>query len=266
VLPRIVHLAATFGLDPHVWQLTWAIDDFYNRQERNQVNISCGQLAVEAARRQGNLHAEARARDFLGRNWIHLGRFEEGKQHLLAGLELYTTLDDLWGQGTSHQNLGFLLVLQGGQYAAALEHQQRAVELYQGVGKRADEANAHNAIGWSLAQLGDLDRALSACRQAAHIQREIDDSDCLADSLDSIGFIHHQLSQYDQAITDYQEAVDLYRKGDRPGRLAGALICLGDGQHAAGDPTAAKRSWQEALDILNDLGHPDAEQARTRLH
>ncbi|GAB3415772.1 BTAD domain-containing putative transcriptional regulator [Flindersiella endophytica] len=264
VLPRIVHLAAASGLDVHVWQLTWAIDDFYNRQVRHQVNISCGRLAVEAARRQGDRYAEARAIDFLGRNRIWQGRFEEGKQLVLAGLELYTAIDDRWGQGTSHQNLGFLLTHQD-QYAAALEHQQQALELYRSVGKRADEANALNGLGWNLAQLGDLDPALSACRQAAEIQREIGDNDCLANSLDSIGFIHHQLSQYDQAITHYQEAVDLYRNGGRPGRVAGTLIKLGDSQHAAGDPTAARRSWQEALSILEELGHPDAEKARAKL-
>jgi hypothetical protein len=36
-------------------------------------------------------------------------------------------------------------------------------------------------------------------------------------------------------------------------------------QAAASDPGAATRAWREALDILIGLGHPDADELRTRL-
>lgn len=40
---------------------------------------------------------------------------------------------------------------------------------------------------------------------------------------------------------------------------------LGDACLIVEDVLAARQAWQEALDILDDLGHPDADQLRDRL-
>lgn len=44
-----------------------------------------------------------------------------------------------------------------------------------------------------------------------------------------------------------------------------SLVHLGDTHAAAGDHEAARRTWERALAVLAELGHPDAEQVRTRL-
>jgi hypothetical protein len=43
------------------------------------------------------------------------------------------------------------------------------------------------------------------------------------------------------------------------------LTHLGDTYHASGDPEAARHAWQQALEILDDMHHPDASDARTKL-
>jgi hypothetical protein len=59
--------------------------------------------------------------------------------------------------------------------------------------------------------------------------------------------------------------VDLYRElGDRY-NAASELTKLGDTHYATGDTASAQLAWEQALSFLEELGHPDAEEVRTRL-
>ncbi len=95
---------------------------------------------------------------------------------------------------------------------------------------------------------------------------ELGDRDGQADTLDSLGYIHHHLG-------DHRKAFDCYERrgtcsgwlGDRHGE-AEALFHLGEAQVAADQRDDALLTWQHALTILDDVGHPDAERVRTRLH
>jgi hypothetical protein len=40
---------------------------------------------------------------------------------------------------------------------------------------------------------------------------------------------------------------------------------LGDVHHETGSPDAARHAWQRAVDVLDELGHPDADQIRAKL-
>ena len=46
---------------------------------------------------------------------------------------------------------------------------------------------------------------------------------------------------------------------------ADTLKHMGDTYHAAGDDGAALAVWREALEILDQLGHPDATEVRSKL-
>lgn len=43
------------------------------------------------------------------------------------------------------------------------------------------------------------------------------------------------------------------------------LSDLAEAHLANGDPGAARDAWQQALDILDQLGHPDADDVRNKL-
>ena len=83
---------------------------------------------------------------------------------------------------------------------------------------------------------------------------------------DSLGYAHHQMGEHAAAAACYQQALDLrFELGEHLAR-AKTLISLGDVQDAGGSPAAARDAWQSALDILSAMRHPDAAEARARLH
>ena len=77
--------------------------------------------------------------------------------------------------------------------------------------------------------------------------------------------MQQQLGDYAGAIASYQEALSLCRELGPRYYQSVTLSHLGESYAAAGDPGAATRAWREALDILVGLGHPDAEELRSRI-
>lgn len=116
-----------------------------------------------------------------------------------------------------------------------------------------------------LSHLGDHLKALTDCRQALDLYRQLGDQRGEAVTSDSLGYAHHHLGNHAEALTCYQAAIDLFRDiGDRYNQ-ASTLTRLGDTYDAARDYVAARSAWQHALAILSEMNHPDAEHARAKL-
>lgn len=76
---------------------------------------------------------------------------------------------------------------------------------------------------------------------------------------------HHHLGQYQEATDCYRRALDRLHDLGAQFEEAQVRIHLGDTLSAAGDMDAAQVAWRQAWGILENLGHPDAEQLRARL-
>jgi predicted TPR repeat methyltransferase len=61
-------------------------------------------------------------------------------------------------------------------------------------------------------------------------------------------------------------ALRLYRELSHRGGEAETLTHLGDTHRHVGAFQAASQAWREALDILDQLGHPGADQVRAKLN
>ncbi|MDX6320155.1 MAG: hypothetical protein QOF52_13, partial [Propionibacteriaceae bacterium] len=103
------------------------------------------------------------------------------------------------------------------------------------------------------------------CEQAVALMHQLGDRHGEAGAWDSVAFARHHLGAYRSAIDGYERALTGYRAlGDRLSQAA-VLIHLGDTQDATGEVNSARDAWQEALRIFEDLGQPDAAEARMRL-
>lgn len=265
VLMSVVAQAVEFGADVHTWQLATAMSDFLSRQSHVDDNTTLQTTALDAARRLGDVAAQAITHCAIARCHIIPHVYDQAADHLRQALDLFRALDDKSGQAHTHGILSWLLERQG-LHQRALDHSRRALDLYRTLGNRAMEANALNTVGWHHALLGDHHEALRCCRDALALLQELRDPMGEAVTWDSIGYVHHQLGEFDEAVACYRSSLRLFREmGDRinEGRT---LLHLGDTYATAEEAALARTTWQHALTVVSESASPlVVEQLKIRL-
>src|SRR5262249_49088222 len=66
-------------------------------------------------------------------------------------------------------------------------------------------------------------------------------------------------------LTCYHHALGLYQQVSDRVNEAETLLKLGDTHAVAGNITSARDAYRQSLAIFDDLGHPEAENIRTKL-
>ncbi|HEX6673473.1 MAG TPA: BTAD domain-containing putative transcriptional regulator [Actinomycetes bacterium] len=264
VLLAAVEEAAT-SFEAHTWKLAWTITPFLLLRGYWSEQAALQRTALEAARGAGDRVGQAYALQGLGLGEYQSGHRDEAGAHLRDALCLYTELGDPNGQAHAHTCLAGVAELQGCP-SELLLHARQALALFRAAGKLFWQANALNGIGISHAQLGDYRRAVAYSTQALTLMQQLGDREGQAATSESLGAALHGLGDHARAASCYQHAVELYRVlGDRYFE-ADTLASLGDTLHAAGHPDQARGAWRQALGILDQLGHPDADHLRAKLH
>jgi tetratricopeptide (TPR) repeat protein len=259
-----ITLAAGAGFGTHAWQLAWSVNTYLDRVGAWQDQSTAQRLALRAAAEAGDRNGQALAHRNRAVACLRLGAFDEAGAHLGQALALHEALGDHVGCARTHLNLGILAERQG-RHREALGHAQRAYDLFGAAGHAYGQANALNNIGWYHIQLGDHRRALDYCRRALAGQQRTGNRYWEAHAWDSLGYAHHHLGEFSEAAECYERALALWREAGERYFEATTLTHLGDTRRTAGDPDGARAAWRPAVDILDQLGHPDADQVRTRL-
>ncbi|WP_212995330.1 AfsR/SARP family transcriptional regulator [Winogradskya consettensis] len=264
VLIAAITQAHEESLYPYVWQLAFLVTEYLDRAGSWTDLAAVQELALDAARRAGNLPAEAQAHYDLGFAYTHLDRHDRARTHLRAARDACESLGDRTGQARAHLEIARAEARES-RHHAALDHARRALTLLETEGNRTGQARALNAVGWYHALLGEHHRALDLCRQAITLHQSLGNERGEAGTWQSLGYANHHLGRHDEAVACYHQAIDLCRSlGDRYNE-ADTLLHLGDTHQSRADHRSATKAWRQALEILTDLDHPDAAQARTRL-
>jgi tetratricopeptide (TPR) repeat protein len=264
VLLAAVALAASMGFDRLAWQLPLAFGVFLDWRGHRGDWAAVQRTAVESARRAADRQAQAGAHRQLGRAYIRLRCYDKASMQLSQASDLYVQSADLAGQARTC--LDAARVLQKLHHdEEALGNALRAVRLFQAIGDDAGRAKALDEVGWCHTLRGEERQALSYCGQALDLYRVLGDRQGEAATSGNLGTAHYHLGDYPHAVAYFEHACNLYRAlGDRT-HLANSLDRLGDTRDASGDPEAACDAWQGALTLLEDLGHPGADEVRTKL-
>jgi tetratricopeptide (TPR) repeat protein len=223
------------------------------------------EIAFAAAARLGDKDGQAEAHRYLGIAQARLGCYAEANAHLAEVLTLGHQTGDPLLQARAHLDLGHVCTLQGGKSRDALSHVEQSLRLYRVAGNRSGQGTALNAACWLSTEIGQGLEALEYGAQALAIHRELEDRTNEAATLDTLGCAHQLLGNHAEAIVCYQQAVDVYGNLADRRDLADVLIHLGDAHQAVAQTGAARRAWRRALAILDDMNHPDADVARSRL-
>ncbi|NUT18779.1 MAG: tetratricopeptide repeat protein [Hamadaea sp.] len=252
------------GLDDQAIQLAWAIDGYLARSGRRSEWADNRLTALRAVRRLGDRLEIAWAHRGLARAYRELGRFADAREQLSQALPLFIELGDEAGAAHAHLSLGQIHEMQG-DFASAHAYALQALAVFRSIDDVHGVSTALNAVGWCQAQLGEPDAGLATCEEALILQRKTGDRYGEAGTLDSLSVIHLRLGVPGRAIDCCGEALSLHRdNGDRFAE-AQTLIQLGACYQALGDPGTAARSLTEAITILDDLGRPEADDARLAL-
>jgi tetratricopeptide (TPR) repeat protein len=264
VLLAVIDQAATAGFDTHAWRLAWYAVTYLDLGGHWEDILTTQRAAEAAARRAGEPAGQARAHRALARAYTRYDRLEDAHTHLRQSIHLYGVAGDQNGQGNAHRNMSLVLDRLG-RHDEALVHAELGLDLHRAAGHRQGQAHALNSIGYSYSLMGEHAQAIAYCEQALALFEEVGDRHGLADTWDSLGRAHHHLGHHREAVDCYRHAVDLWRELSDRYNEAFALTRLGQAHHEAGDADPAREARRLALDILDDLGHPDADQVRAVL-
>ena len=263
-LVAAVRQASDMGLDAHAWRIAWTLTDFLDRQEHWDDLATTHDAALAAAVRLADVTGQAHAHRGLSSAHTQRRRYTEAHAHLQRALELFSTLKDRTASADTLLDLSYLFERQG-RHDDALDGAQAALALLTTVERPTQRARALNNVGWYCTLLGRHQDALAYCRQALDLYKDLGDHSGQAATWDSLGHAHYHLAHHQQAIECRQLALDLSRNSGNIHLEGSLLIRLGDTHDAAGDRHAAHDAWQHAADLLDEIGHPDADTARTKL-
>jgi tetratricopeptide (TPR) repeat protein/transcriptional regulator with XRE-family HTH domain len=263
VLMRIVAYAADTGADNYAWRIPLALTDFHDRAGYWHDWAACQRIALAAAERLGDIAAQSNAHRYLGRASYYIKQ-DEALDHMTRSVQLRHQLGPPAAEAGIHIDISRLHE-QRGDPAKALQSAQQALSLYQTAQHRVGEAHALNAVGFYHALAGQYAEALRFSSAALSLASETAERRAEAQAWESLGLIHQRTGDAGQAIGCYQRSLALHRILADRYLTAKLLTRLGDAYQAAVDIDAASTAWTEALAILDDLGHPDADQVRVRL-
>ncbi|MPZ81591.1 MAG: tetratricopeptide repeat protein [Actinophytocola sp.] len=262
VLVTAVH--QDIELDAEVWDLVWTMRRFLAHQGHWPDEVDVLHVALAAAERLGDPVKQAYAHCYLGCTYVWFERHDDAHRELTTALELYRAGEDLVGQAYVQYYLAWMLERQD-RNVEALAHAEQALELYRFAGHAVGEAKSLNAIGWFHALRGDHRAAIGFCEKALDLQTKLGDSVAAGSTWHSIGYAHNHLGDHTRAIACYQAAFTLFHNAGYRFGEALVLRSLGESYRDTDDPEAAHIAWQQAIEIYDQLGHPDADDARAKL-
>ncbi|MGW1208636.1 AfsR/SARP family transcriptional regulator [Streptomyces sp. NPDC002499] len=259
VLSAIVEHAAAHGYDEHAWRIAAAVDVYFNRLGFWHDLLKINSVALGAARELGDPVGQAYSLCGLGVAHSQLNHAEPASRHLERALELFRAAGDPFGQARVHRGLAYL-ANRTDRRPAALDHYAEARALFRAEGDRNGEAGVLNQVAWTYILIGEHEKALDCCREGLALYDEMGDPYGSASTQDTLGYAYHHLGLYADAIEHFKRSASLFAViGDRY-LEADVLRHLSDARQATGDFDAAREALRSALALLEEMGHPDAEE------
>ena len=250
VLLKVTDLAARTGFDAHAWRLPVVLWTFHNVCGHWHDGTRLHRLALDAARRRGDLSGQAHTLRGLGSFAMSLGAFEEAHECLAAAQATFRELGDDLGLARTDVILSQALEFQG-RFAEALVVMDDALRLSESAPGNPHmmlpplptvRASALNGSAWNSVQLGDLSEARAFCLKAIELCQAIGYSPGEAGTWDTLGVVLQRLGSHPEAVRCFLRAVTLDREMGNRYDLAMALAHLGETYAVHGRPARRARS------------------------
>jgi tetratricopeptide (TPR) repeat protein len=214
--------------------------------------------AASLYREAGDLRGLADAIGHIGIAQACLGRMGEAVNHLTRALALYRRAGDRRGEAGALNNLGVFHRKQG-YHRDALARYQESAEIYRQIGGRQHEAVLHNNMGVVSYYKGRYDGALTSYRRALTTYRTIGDRRGEAGALNDIGVVYQAQELYAESLAHHHKAQEIAEQLGEQHELTIALRGVGDARAGLGDYADATRHYEAARHLARETGDPYQE-------
>jgi tetratricopeptide (TPR) repeat protein len=214
--------------------------------------------ALQAARRCGDLAAEASALNGLGSIDVMKGRFPDAADHYQAALERHRQCGNRAGQAAVLNNLGDTEKRMH-DHRSAVDYYRRAIAAYQDTGDSLGAARALADLAAAQTELGCYDQAAEYLQRALPVLRQARDQVYEAGALTRVGDISLRRGQLNQAADFFEQALAIYRRIDNPGGVAADLCNLGEVRLRQGEHRQAIGYLRQSVALFRETGNQYGE-------
>lgn len=263
-LMTVTGAAAEFGLHATAWQLPNNLWSFFFLRKYWADWIRAYRIGLNAARRSGDPHGQARMLSGLATAYTGRRRFDEALDYHHRALRLFREAGDRWGEGSALVNLGdTYLGLR--RFDESADHSAQALAIFHEIGNEYIQGIALGNLGEAYLGLHRYDQALANFLQVLELCRQINHRHGEGLTLIHLGEACLGLRRYNEALDYLVQAFEMSRDtGDRHGEAL-ALNTLGQVYEVIDRPDLARRHREAALLIFDNLGDPQADELRARL-
>jgi tetratricopeptide (TPR) repeat protein/transcriptional regulator with XRE-family HTH domain len=214
--------------------------------------------ALDAARRAGDLLAEADALHDLGDVQRRTGEYEAAVASLEAALARACKLGSRLREAGILNDLGDVQRMLGDCRVAAASL-TRALTLHRELGSRLGQAAALNRLGIVRSLTGEHHAAIESLTEALALSRESGYRLVEVNALNNLGCVQYRNDDFAAATESLTASREQARDLGIPLYHANAVVNLARVQCLKGDTAAATASLNEALALYRDMGSRSGE-------
>ncbi|MER8041581.1 BTAD domain-containing putative transcriptional regulator [Streptomyces sp. NPDC094032] len=195
---------------------------------------------------------------------LYQARYEEGERHLTLAIEEFRLAEDRAGEAAALCNLSRIHLATGRQ-EDAVRMAQQGTDMYDGMGHALKGANGRYALALALTVAERYDAARELLHKARDVFRT--NRQLLWEGMALFRLAENELAAghpRDSAAYAEESLKHLGRSGGE-WRRGNVLTLLGRALHALDQTDRARACWQEALAVFEELGAAEAEELRRLL-
>lgn len=258
----VVHCAKD-GPGSHVAELSSTLFRYLMTGSHVPQAITIYSHALQAARRSGDVAAEAEALNGLGSAAGMKGRFSDAIGYYQAALVSYRRCGNHTGEARVLNSLG-VTQHRLRNFNSAIGYHRQAIATYEHLGDSFGEARALAELGLAETSLNLDDDAAEHLQRALRVFRDANDRVREAQVLSRIGELSLCRGQLAEAAGYFDESLAGFRRASNPTGIAAQLCNLGDVTLRQGDYRRAIGYQREALDQFRRAGDQYGETETRR--
>ncbi|MFD7595616.1 BTAD domain-containing putative transcriptional regulator [Kitasatospora sp. NPDC059812] len=244
------------GDDETAWKLPALLWSYLHRASPQTEGVALGRTAVAAARRLGDLSAQAHGLNDLGHVWGALGELTLSRRTFQRARGLAHNAGDRCAEGRALANLGAYHYFTG-HYADAGEYYEQALDLLTADGPETDDWTAdlcRTSLAPTYLLLGRYQEASDHASRVLARPRAQRNGPMDCSLLNTLAAAQHALGRPEEAVGHYERSLAVSsRLTGYPAQRAHALAGLAAAHRALGREQRSRQAWDAAHEIYAEL-------------